>query len=155
MKSFLREKSKISLPSVGVIWANKPPAAMSRFRADFMPKPEQKRFYDKSSGRDKSGIDAKRCKNLAQAAPMDSFSNCSKSRMSIGREFMRLVRENEWQKSTQSSSQLPLILPIMWVYHFFALSAREKGSNLHCKASCVKPRITRPEHSSSNSRKWS
>ena len=50
---------------------------------------------DTSSGIDKSGLDAKRRKNLAQAAPIDSFSNCSKSRMSIGREFMRLMRENE------------------------------------------------------------
>ena len=60
-----------------------------------MSKPEQKMFNDTSSGIDKSGLDAKRRKNLAQAAPIDSFSNCSKSRMSIGREFMRLMRENE------------------------------------------------------------
>ena len=57
--------------------------------------PSKKMFNDTSSGIDKSGLDAKRCKNLAQAAPIDSFSNCSKSRMSIGREFMRLMRENE------------------------------------------------------------
>ena len=68
---------------------------MSRFGADFMPKPEQKMFIDTSSGRDKSGLDAKRRKNLAQAAPMDSSSNCSKSRMSVGRESMCSVRENE------------------------------------------------------------
>ena len=68
---------------------------MSRFRVDSMPKPEQKMFIDTSSGRDKSGLDVKRCKNLAQAAPMDSFSNCLKSRISIGREFMRLSRESE------------------------------------------------------------
>jgi hypothetical protein len=59
-----------------------------------MSRPEQKMFNDTSSGRDKSGLDAKRRKNLAQAAPMDS-SNCSKSRMSVGRESMRSVRENE------------------------------------------------------------
>ena len=52
-------------------------------------------FNDISSGTDKSGLDAKRRKNLAHAAPMDSFSNCSKLRMSIGRESMRSVRENE------------------------------------------------------------
>ena len=68
---------------------------MLRFRADFMPKPEQNIFNDTSSGSDKSGLDAKRRKNLAQAAPMDSSSNCLKSRISIGREFMRLLRENE------------------------------------------------------------
>ena len=54
-----------------------------------MPKLEQKMFNDTSSGRDKSGLDAKRRKNLAQATPMDS-SNCLKSRISIGREFMHL-----------------------------------------------------------------
>ena len=67
---------------------------MSILRADSMSRPEQKMFNDTSSGRDRSGLDAKRRKNLAQAAPMDS-SNCLKSRMSIGREFMRLSRENE------------------------------------------------------------
>ena len=68
---------------------------MLRFRADFMPKPEQKMFNDTSSGKDKSGLDAKRRKNLAQAAPMDSSSNCLKLKISIGREFMHLSRENE------------------------------------------------------------
>ena len=67
---------------------------MSSLRADSMSRPEQKMFNDTSSGRDKSGLDTKRHNNLAQAAPMDS-SNCSKSRMSVGRESMRPVRENE------------------------------------------------------------
>ena len=87
--------SKISLPSTGVVCANKPPVVMSRFRAYFISKSEQKMPNDTSSGIDKSGLDAKRHKNLAQATPMDYFSNCSKSRMSIGMEFMRLMRENE------------------------------------------------------------
>ena len=60
-----------------------------------MSKPEQKLFNDTLSGIHRSELDAKRHKNLAQAAPMDSFSNCSKSSMSIGREFMHLLRENE------------------------------------------------------------
>ena len=94
-EEFSKKLSKIPLPSTGVVCANEPPAAMSSFRADFMSKPEQKMFNDTSSGIDKSGLDAKRRKNLAQAAPIDSFSNCLKSRMSIGREFMRLMRENE------------------------------------------------------------
>ena len=75
---------KISLPSTGVVCANESPAVMSRSRADFISKPEQKMSNDASSGIDKSGLDDRRRKNLAQAAPMDS-SNCSKSRMSIGR----------------------------------------------------------------------
>ena len=69
--------------------ANEPLVGVSRSRADFICKPEQKMPNDTSSGIDMSGIDAKRCKNLAHAAPMDSFSNCSKLRMSIGRESMR------------------------------------------------------------------
>ena len=68
---------------------------MSSLMADSMSRPEQKMFNDTSSGRDKSELDAKRRKNLAQAAPMDSSSNSLKSRISIGREFMRLSRENE------------------------------------------------------------
>jgi len=60
-----------------------------------MSRPDQKMFNDTSSGRDKSGLDAKRRKNLAQAAPMDSSSNCSKSSLSVGRESMHSVRENE------------------------------------------------------------
>ena len=60
----------------------------------FISKLEQKMLNDTSSGVDRFELDAKRHKNQAQAAPMDS-SNCSKSRMSIGREFMCSVRENE------------------------------------------------------------
>ena len=52
-----------------------------------------------SSGIYKSGLDAKRCKNLAHATPIDSFSNCLKLRMSIGRESMRSDRENECWRS--------------------------------------------------------
>ena len=52
-------------------------------------------FNDISSGIDISGIDAKRRENLAHAAPMDSFSSCSKSRMSVGRESVRSVNEND------------------------------------------------------------
>ena len=43
---------------------------MSSLRADSMSRPKQKMFNDTSSGRDMSGLDAKRRKNLAQAAPM-------------------------------------------------------------------------------------
>ena len=80
-EEFSKKLSKIPLPSAGVVCANKPPAAKSSFRADSMSEPEQKMFNDTSSGIDKSWLDAKRHKNLAYAAPMDSFSNCSKLRM--------------------------------------------------------------------------
>ena len=94
-EEFSKKLSKIPLPSAGVVCANEPLAVKSSFRADSMSKLEQKMFNDTSSGIDKSRLDAKRRKNLAQAAPIDSFSNCSKSRMSISREFMHLVRENK------------------------------------------------------------
>ena len=93
-EEFPKKLSKIALPSAEVRCANEPPAVVLRSRADFISKPEQKMSNDASSGIDKSGLDAKRRKNLAQAALMDS-SNCSKSRMLIGREFMRSMRENE------------------------------------------------------------
>ena len=75
--------------------ANKPPAVKSRSRADFISKLKQKMSHDISSGIDEFGLDAKMCKNIAQAAPMDSFSSCSKSRMSVGRESVRSVNEND------------------------------------------------------------
>ena len=69
-KEFSKRLSKISLLSVGLVCANEPPMVMSRSRAHFMSKPEQKMSKDTSSGIDKFGLDAKRHKNLAQAAPM-------------------------------------------------------------------------------------
>ena len=94
MKSLLRENLRSFFLPLELSEQRNLRAVMSRFSADFMPKPEQKMFNDTSLGRDKSGLDAKRRKNLAQAALMDS-SNCSKSRMLIGREFMHSMRENE------------------------------------------------------------
>ena len=73
-EEFPKKLSKISLPSAGVRCANEPPAAKSSFGADSMSIPEQKMFNNTSSSIDKSGLDAKRHKNLAQAAPMDSLS---------------------------------------------------------------------------------
>jgi len=59
---------------------------------------------DMSSGIDQSGLDAKRFENLAQAAPMDSFSNCSNARISPRRDASSDKEENERQKSSRSSS---------------------------------------------------
>ena len=53
---------------------------------------------DMSPGIDQSGLDAKRCENLAQAAPMDS-SNYSNARMSFWREALLDEEENERKKS--------------------------------------------------------
>ena len=69
-KEFSKKLSKIPLPSAGVVCANEPPAAMSRSRANFMSKLKQKISNNTTLGIDKSGLDAKRHKNLAQAAPM-------------------------------------------------------------------------------------
>ena len=107
---------------------------------------------DTSLGTDKSGLDAKRCKNLAHAAPIDS-SNCSQLRMSLGREFIHSERENERPKSAQSYSQSQLMLPIVRVYHCSTLFVSENRNNFDHKASCIMPRITKFEHSSSNTSK--
>jgi hypothetical protein len=79
---FPRKLSKISFPSVRFLCTNEPPAAMLRCRAEVMSKPMQKMSNDISLGIDKPGLDAKRCENLAHAAPMDS-SNFSNARMSL------------------------------------------------------------------------
>ena len=86
-KESSKKLSRMSLPSSGVLCMNHPPLVS-------MSKPEYKTSNDTSSGIDMSAIDAKRRENLAHAAPKDS-SNCSKSRMSIGRESMHSVRENK------------------------------------------------------------
>ena len=68
---------------------------------------------DTSSGIDQSGHEAKRRENLAHAAPMVSFSNCSNARISLQREASWDEEENERQKSSRSSSQswiIPLTL---------------------------------------------
>ena len=68
---------------------------------------------DTSSGIDQSGRVAKRCENLAHAAPMVSFSNCSNARISLQREAVWDKEENERQKSSWSPSQswvVPLTL---------------------------------------------
>ena len=55
---------------------------------------------DTSSGIDQSGHEAKRRENLAHAAPMDSFSNCSNARISLRREASSM------KKRTRDKSHL-------------------------------------------------
>ena len=107
-----------------------------------------------SSGIDLFGLQAKRFENLAQAAPMDSFSNFSNARMSPCRDASWDKEENERQKSSQSSSQLPFALLTLWVYHCSAFPTGEKGNNFHLKVSYDMHGITKHEHSSSNTCKW-
>ena len=46
------------------------------------------------SGKDKSEPACINAENLAQAAPIDSFSYCSKSRIDLGRESIRDIGKN-------------------------------------------------------------
>ena len=64
MKSFLRENRRSLFLPLELSEQRNLRAVMSRFSADFMPKPEQKMFNNTSSGRDTSGLDAKRRFNL-------------------------------------------------------------------------------------------
>ena len=105
---------------------------------------------DTSSGIDQSGHVAKRCENLAHAAPMLFFSNCSNARISLRREAVWAEEENEGQKSPRSSSQSWIIPLTLSVYHCSAFPMREKGNNFHLKVSYDMPGITKHEHSSSN-----
>jgi hypothetical protein len=71
------------------------PTTMSSSCADAMSKLEQKVHNDTPSVIDKSELEANRCENLAQVALMDSPSNYSKSRNSLGSKFERSKGENE------------------------------------------------------------
>jgi hypothetical protein len=44
-------RSRIFFPSITVLYANEPPVAMSRSRAEVMSKPAQKMFKETSSGK--------------------------------------------------------------------------------------------------------
>ena len=90
-------------------------------------------------------------KNLAQAAPIDSLSYCSKSRIALGRELIWDKGKNARQNMSLNSSQSPFVLPTACVYHYFTFFVREKENNFHLKVSCVMPEMLRHEHISSNS----
>jgi hypothetical protein len=87
-------RSKIFLPSFGVLYANEPLAAISRSRAEVMSKSMQKKCKDTASGKGMLGLIVRRCENLAHAAPRDS-SNCSNAGMSLHGEGVRDKGENE------------------------------------------------------------
>ena len=92
--------------------------------------------------------------HLAQAAPIDSFSHCSMSRIALGRELIWDIGKNARWNLSLSSSQSPFILSMTCVYHCFAFPMREKGNNFHLRVSCVMPEILRHEHIYSNSHRW-
>ena len=72
-----------------VLCVNRPPVVTSRHRSASMSRPEQKRCKITPSGKDKSRLACVNDENLAQAAPIDSFSRYSKSRIGPGRETIR------------------------------------------------------------------
>ena len=151
---FSRIRSRRTSPSAVVLWVNDPPAEMSSCRADSFLSPNQKCWSNTWSEIDKSGPACVSCENLAQAAPKDSFSSWRKSRISFRREAMWDMGKNVRQNLSRSSSHYPFTFPMLWAYHYLALSLREKGNNFHRSVSCAMPAIDRHEHNCSNSRSW-
>ena len=80
--------------SIMVLFVNLPPVVMLRHRSASMSIPKQKSHSNMLSGKDKSRPACINAKKLAKAAPMDSFSYCSKSRIALGREMIRDIGKN-------------------------------------------------------------
>jgi hypothetical protein len=67
--------------------------------------PKQKSRNNMLSGKDKSGLACINAENLAQAAPIDSFSCCSKSKIALAsRETIWDMGKNARQNLSLSSS---------------------------------------------------
>ena len=79
-----------------VLCVKKPPVVTSRHRSACMsiPIPTQKSHSNMLSGRDKSELACINVENLAQAAPIDSFSYYSKLRIALGRELIWDIGKN-------------------------------------------------------------
>ena len=115
--------SRNSTCSIIVLCVNHPSAVMSRHRSTSMSRLVQKRCKIMPSDNDKSGLAYINVENRAQAAPIDSFSRCSKSRIALGREPIRDMRKMQdrtylyvhpsphsyflWQMCT-------IVLPSLW-----------------------------------------
>ena len=56
--------------------------------------PNQKGHSNMLAGKDKSRPACINAENLAQVAPIDSFSRCSKSRIAFGRELIQDIGKN-------------------------------------------------------------
>ena len=69
-----------------------PLVVISRHRLASIPK--QKSCSNMLSGKDKFGPACINAKNLAQAAPIDSFLRCSKLRIALGRESIWDIGKN-------------------------------------------------------------
>ena len=77
-----------------VLWLNEPPVVISSYRVDSLLRPNQKCCNSTWFGIDKSGPKCVMSENLAQAAPMVSFSFCWKLRISYHREAIRDIGKN-------------------------------------------------------------
>ena len=147
-------RSRRASSSAMVLWVNEPPVAMSSYRVDSFLRPNQKCCTSTWLGIDKSGSDLVKIENLSQAAPMVSFSFCSKLSISCRRAVIQDIGKNARHNLFLSSSQSPATFPTLWAYHCFALSSSEKGNNFHQSVSCDMLVMIRQAHSCSNSLKW-
>ena len=73
---FSRMWSSNASPFSMVLWLNESPIAISSYRADSLLRPNQKCYNSTWFGIDKFGLECAWSENLAQAAPMVSFSFC-------------------------------------------------------------------------------
>jgi hypothetical protein len=73
-----------------------------------MSRPKQKRCKSTLSGNDKFWPACINIENLAQAAPIDSFSFCSKSRIALGRELIWDIGKNARQKFVFKFFPIPI-----------------------------------------------
>jgi hypothetical protein len=72
----------------------RPPAVASKHRSAFMSIPKQKRHNKMLLGKDESRPVCINVENPAQAAPINSFLRCSKSRIALGRESIQDIGKN-------------------------------------------------------------
>ena len=117
--------------SIIVLCVKWPPAIMSKHRSACMSIPKQKSHSNMLSGKDKSRPTCINAENLAQAAPIDSFSCCSKSRIALGRETIQDMGKKARQNLSLSSSESPFVLSTASVYHCLTFPMREKVNNFH------------------------
>jgi hypothetical protein len=83
------KRSRNSTCSVMVLCVKRPLTVMSRHKSAFMSIPKQRSHSNMLLSKDMSGPTCINFENRAQAAPIDSFSHCSKSRIVLGREPIR------------------------------------------------------------------
>jgi hypothetical protein len=126
---------------------------MSRSRAEVMSKPAQKMYKDTSSGKGMPRLIVKRLENLAHGRGTPSL-------ISQMQEFHST--EKIWGIKERASDKSHLGAFPNHHLHFPRCGCTiapplcgERGNNFHLKVSCVMHRITRHEHSSSNSRRSS